>query len=69
MLVLRQMLLHHLGSASALVPLENDIRCGPLLPGASMSARLRFLALREGVHKVDRLRVTGAADDFDFVMR
>ena len=34
-----------------------------------MSARLRFLALREGVHKIDRLRVTGAADDFDFVMR
>lgn len=68
-LVLRQMLLHHLSSAPALVPLENDLRCGPLFPGESLSSRIRFLALREGVHKLEKLRITGQGDDFDFVMR
>lgn len=67
--VLRQILAGHLASAPALIPLENDIRCGPLLPGASLSARLRFMALREGVHKLEKLRVTGMGDDWDFVMR
>ena len=69
MVVLRQMLLHHLCSAPALVPLENDVRCGPLLPGASLSSRIRFLALRDGVHKLDKLRIAGLGDDFDFVLR
>ncbi|KAK4685995.1 hypothetical protein P7C73_g4143, partial [Tremellales sp. Uapishka_1] len=55
-------------AASALVPLENDIRCGPLLPGASLSARIRFMALREGVFEIERLRITDVADKFDFVM-
>ena len=68
MIVLRQMLAANLASAPALVPLEDDVRCGPLLPGASMSARLRFLALREGVHMLERLRITGANDEFDFVL-
>ncbi|KAK1923737.1 TRAPP trafficking subunit Trs65-domain-containing protein [Papiliotrema laurentii] len=66
--VLKQMLLSHLSSAPALIPLEDDLRCGPLLPGASMSARLRFLALREGVHTLSQLRVTGANEEFDFVL-
>ena len=68
MIVLRQMLAANLASAPALIPLEDDVRCGPLLPGASMSARLRFLALREGVHMLERLRITGANDEFDFVL-
>lgn len=67
--MLKQMLLSHLSSAPALIPLEDDLRCGPLLPGASMSARLRFLALREGVHTLSQLRVTGANEEFDFVLR
>jgi hypothetical protein len=65
-LALRQLLSQHLSSAPGLVPLENDVRCGPLLPGASLSARMRFLALREGVHRIDKLRVT--SDDFDFLV-
>jgi hypothetical protein len=67
--VMRQMLLKHLASAPALVPLEADIRCGPLLPGASLAARIRFMALREGVHKVEKLVITGVGDDWNFVMR
>lgn len=67
--VLKHMLSSHLGTAPALVPLEDDIRCGPILPGASMSARIRFLALREGLHTLDKLRVTGANEEFDFIMR
>ncbi|TYJ54675.1 hypothetical protein B9479_004613 [Cryptococcus floricola] len=55
-------------SAPALIPLEDDVRCGPLLPGASLAARIRFLPLREGVHKVERLRVTGVGDAIDWVM-
>lgn len=67
--VMRQMLMKHLASAPALVPLEADIRCGPLLPGASLAARIRFMALREGVHKVEKLVITGVGDDWNFVMR
>ena len=67
--VLRPMLMHYLSSAPPLVPLEDDVRCGPLRPGASLSSRIRFLALRDGVFKVDKLRITGLDNDFDFVMR
>jgi hypothetical protein len=63
------MLQQYLASASAVIPLENDVRCGPLLPGASLSARMRFLALREGVHRIEKLRVTGTGDDLDFLVR
>lgn len=69
LVVLKQLLSAHLTSAPSLVSLEDDVRCGPLLPGESMSARIRFLALREGVHTLDKLRVTGANEEFDFVLR
>lgn len=44
------------------------MRCGPLLPGASLAARIRFLALRDGVHRIDKMRITGVGEDFDFVI-
>lgn len=66
--VLAAMLAQHEAAAPALVPLETDIRCGPLLPGASLSTRIRFLALREGTHRIERLRLTGNGDEFDFVI-
>lgn len=66
--MLRRLLAKHLASAPAVVPLETDVRCGPLLPGASLAARLRFMALREGVHRVEKLLVTGMGDDWNFVM-
>lgn len=54
----------------ALLPLENDVRCGPLLPGASLAARIRFIALKEGVHRVEKLRVTGVGpgDGLDHIV-
>jgi hypothetical protein len=58
-----------MGDAPAIVSLENDVRCGPLLPGASLSARMRFLALRDGVHRLDKLRITGANDEFEYILR
>jgi hypothetical protein len=61
-------LARHLGSAPALIPLEADVRCGPVLPGASLAARIRFMALREGVHQLEKLVVTGVGDDWNFVM-
>ena len=69
MIVLRHMLNSHLSTAPAIIPLEDDLRCGPLLPGASMSARIRFLALREGVHTLDQIRLTGSNEEFDFIIR
>ncbi|GMK53459.1 hypothetical protein CspeluHIS016_0100450 [Cutaneotrichosporon spelunceum] len=64
--VLGALLGEYEAAAPALVPLETDVRCGPLLPGASLAARIRFLALRDGVHRIDRLRLTGMDGEFDF---
>ncbi|WVQ75097.1 hypothetical protein IAR50_004706 [Cryptococcus sp. DSM 104548] len=66
--LLKTALSSYTASSPALIPLEDDVRCGPLLPGASLAARIRFLPLRGGVHKVERLRVTGVGDDIDWVM-
>ncbi|WWC65652.1 uncharacterized protein I303_108273 [Kwoniella dejecticola CBS 10117] len=67
-LVLKHALSSHLSTAPAIIPLENDIRCGPLLPYTSLSARIRFLALREGIHKIEALRIKGINDEIDFTI-
>ncbi|KAG8846765.1 hypothetical protein FRB96_001790 [Tulasnella sp. 330] len=36
-------------------PLENDIHIGPLQPDSCMSVRMRFMALRTGVHTIEML--------------
>lgn len=41
-----------------IVPLENDVRIGPLPPDACQSVHLRFLALRAGAHTLPALRLT-----------
>lgn len=66
--VLGALLAQYEAAAPALVPLETDVRCGPLLPGASLAARIRFLALRDGVHRIERLMLTGMGDEFDFAI-
>jgi hypothetical protein len=66
---MRQLLARHLASAPAIIPLEADVRCGPVLPGASLAARMRFMSLREGVHTLDKLVITGLGDDWNHVMR
>lgn len=67
--VLRRSLSKHLANAPPVVSLETDVRCGPLLPGASLAARIRFMPLRKGVHTIERLLVTGMGDDWNFIMR
>ncbi|GAA5853656.1 hypothetical protein JCM8547_007399 [Rhodosporidiobolus lusitaniae] len=39
------------------VPLENDVRIGPLAPNSCASVGLRFLAIRPGAHCVEALRL------------
>ncbi|KDQ11579.1 hypothetical protein BOTBODRAFT_114209, partial [Botryobasidium botryosum FD-172 SS1] len=41
-----------------LIPLENHIRIGPLLPETCESVRMQFIALEAGVHSVDMLTLT-----------
>ncbi|GAA5821806.1 hypothetical protein JCM3770_002898 [Rhodotorula araucariae] len=45
-----------------LVPLENDLRIGPLAPNSCASVGIRFLAIRPGAHVVDELRLVDLAD-------
>lgn len=34
-----------------------------------MSARIKFMALREGLHTIDQLRVVGVGDNYESIMR
>ncbi|KAJ3760353.1 TRAPP trafficking subunit Trs65-domain-containing protein [Lentinula raphanica] len=40
------------------LPLENRVRIGPLLPSACQSVRMKFLAVSPGVHSIDTLTLT-----------
>lgn len=57
-------LVEHLSASTPLIPLENHIRVGPLLPRTSQSVRMRFMALEEGVHEVETLQIMGVGDGF-----
>nr|XP_019043313.1 hypothetical protein I302_07888 [Kwoniella bestiolae CBS 10118]OCF22243.1 hypothetical protein I302_07888 [Kwoniella bestiolae CBS 10118] len=67
--VLKQSLVSHQSTSPAIIPLENDVRCGPLLPYTGLSTRIKFLALREGLHKIEKLRVVSNDNEFDFMIR
>ncbi|KAI0820229.1 TRAPP trafficking subunit Trs65-domain-containing protein [Trametes gibbosa] len=41
-----------------IIPLENRVRIGPLLPSTCQSVRMDFLALAPGVHAIDTLTLT-----------
>ncbi|KAH9856430.1 TRAPP trafficking subunit Trs65-domain-containing protein [Lenzites betulinus] len=41
-----------------IIPLENRVRIGPLLPATCQSVRMDFLALAPGVHAIDTLTLT-----------
>ncbi|BGP10582.1 hypothetical protein JCM10049v2_006474 [Rhodotorula toruloides] len=45
-----------------LVPLENDVRIGPLAPNSCASVGIRFLAIRPGSHVVEQLRLVDLSD-------
>lgn len=57
-------LVEHLASSTPLIPLENHIRVGPLLPRTSQSVRMRFMALEAGVHEIETLTVSGVGEGF-----
>ncbi len=44
--------------AVGVLPLDNRVRIGPLLPSACQSVRMRFMALMAGVHTIDTLTLT-----------
>ncbi|KAI1783130.1 TRAPP trafficking subunit Trs65-domain-containing protein [Ganoderma leucocontextum] len=41
-----------------IIPLQNRVRIGPLLPSTCQSVRMDFLALAPGVHSIDTLTLT-----------
>jgi len=46
-----------------LIPLTPDLRIGPLAPGASTTAEMRFLVLRAGVLRLEAVRVVDLDHD------
>ncbi|KAK0205036.1 TRAPP trafficking subunit Trs65-domain-containing protein [Desarmillaria ectypa] len=51
-------------STPGVLPLENRVRIGPLLPTACQSVRMKFLALAPGVHTIEILTLTDTESGF-----
>ncbi|GAA5938612.1 uncharacterized protein JCM15063_005369 [Sporobolomyces koalae] len=47
---------------ATLVPLENDVRIGPLAPNSCASLGLRMLAISPGAHMLEELKLIDSAD-------
>ncbi|KAM0753351.1 hypothetical protein T439DRAFT_354775 [Meredithblackwellia eburnea MCA 4105] len=54
---------------ATIIPLENDVRIGPLAPRTCASVRLRFLAVRPGAHTLQELRLVDQATGFETRLR
>ncbi|KAI0074410.1 hypothetical protein K474DRAFT_1647966 [Panus rudis PR-1116 ss-1] len=52
-----------------IVPLENRIRIGPLLPSTCQSVRMDFLAITPGVHSVEVLTLTDVQTGYSMNLR
>ncbi|KAH9892416.1 TRAPP trafficking subunit Trs65-domain-containing protein [Cubamyces lactineus] len=52
-----------------IIPLENRVRIGPLLPSTCQSVRMDFLALAPGVHSIDTLTLTDIQTGFSMNLR
>ncbi|KAI0762189.1 TRAPP trafficking subunit Trs65-domain-containing protein [Trametes elegans] len=52
-----------------IIPLENRVRIGPLLPSTCQSVRMDFLALTPGVHSIDTLTLTDIQTGFTMNLR
>ncbi|ESK95268.1 hypothetical protein Moror_4026 [Moniliophthora roreri MCA 2997] len=57
------------GKGQGIVPMENRIRIGPLLPSACQSVGMDFLALMPGVHSIDTLTLTDVETGFSMNLR
>ncbi|KAF7352535.1 hypothetical protein MVEN_01218600 [Mycena venus] len=52
-----------------IVPLDNRVRIGPLLPAACQSVRMEFLAVTPGVHSITTLTLTDVESGFSMNLR
>ncbi|KAJ7639092.1 TRAPP trafficking subunit Trs65-domain-containing protein [Roridomyces roridus] len=52
-----------------IVPLDNRVRIGPLLPAACQSVRMEFLAVTPGVHSIDTLTLTDVVSGHSMNLR
>ncbi|KAF7980356.1 hypothetical protein HWV62_38801 [Athelia sp. TMB] len=52
-----------------ILPLDNRVRIGPLLPSTCQSVRLRFLAITPGVHSIDTLTLTDIVSGYSMNLR
>ncbi|CAK5275359.1 unnamed protein product [Mycena citricolor] len=52
-----------------IVPLDNRVRIGPLLPAACQSVRMEFLAVTPGVHPIDTLTLTDVVSGYSLNLR
>lgn len=52
-----------------ILPLDNRVRIGPLLPGSCQSVRMQFVALLPGVHSLDTLTLTDSDSDISTNLR
>jgi len=52
-----------------ILPLENRIRVGPLLPSTCQSVRMDFLALTPGVHSIDTLTLVDIQSGYTMNLR
>ncbi|KAJ6490309.1 TRAPP trafficking subunit Trs65-domain-containing protein [Mycena vitilis] len=52
-----------------IVPLDNRVRIGPLLPAACQSVRMEFLAVTPGVHSVTTLTLTDVESGYSMNLR
>ncbi|KAI0935207.1 hypothetical protein AcW1_008812 [Taiwanofungus camphoratus] len=55
--------------APGILPLENRVRIGPLLPSTCQSVRMDFLALTPGVHAIEELTLTDIQTGFTMHLR
>ncbi|EJF65622.1 hypothetical protein DICSQDRAFT_178131 [Dichomitus squalens LYAD-421 SS1] len=53
----------------SIIPLQNRVRIGPLLPSTCQSVRMDFLALAPGVHPIDTLTLTDIQSNFTMNLR
>ncbi|KAJ7592385.1 TRAPP trafficking subunit Trs65-domain-containing protein [Mycena floridula] len=51
------------------LPLDNRVRIGPLLPSACQSVRMEFLAVTPGVHSIDTLTLVDVESGFSMNLR
>ncbi|KAF8635606.1 hypothetical protein AX15_000246 [Amanita polypyramis BW_CC] len=52
-----------------ILPIDNRVRIGPLLPSACQTVRMQFLAVTPGVHSIDALTLTDIESGYSINLR